>query len=81
MKWSSDKPQVPGWYWWRKRKDNGEWYARVIEVEQHGKDLWWSGIRPVILLDGDWAGPLDPPTDDLEKRRSTNKELRRSKLE
>ena len=59
MEWTSNKPEVPGFYWW-----TGLDEAKVVEimyiasgsplfVEHHG----WLSEMP----DGEWAGPIQPP--------------------
>lgn len=64
--WSIDKPTVPGWYWYRKGPTN------TPEIIYSGVN--WDAIvdfaglaEPVTferdhLLNGEWAGPLEPPT-------------------
>lgn len=57
MTWTTAKPTVPGWYWWRVNPGDEE-IVEVGEVEVYLS----SGDR--LKLDtagGEWAGPLDPP--------------------
>jgi hypothetical protein len=65
--WTKDKPTVPGWYWWRRNGD-----AQILEVSVGGGRndrcrLWVRrGDEAAIRVDdlnGDWAGPLDPPKE------------------
>lgn len=63
MKWTSEKPTRKGWYWWRQDKEAvicrvWEWWDKQeLYVRFEGSDS-----APVNTLDGEWAGPLDPPT-------------------
>ena len=62
MNWTNEKPTKKGWYWWRKNK-----VAVICRIWE-----WWdkqelyasfegSSSAPVNTLDGEWAGPVDPP--------------------
>jgi len=52
-----------GWYWWRQDKEAvicrvWEWWDKQeLYVRFEGSDS-----VPVTTLDGEWAGPVDPPT-------------------
>lgn len=71
MIWTRDKPNVPGWYWWRRLKgDRTVEHTSVIEVVNiHGK-LFMSDTGDASLSfyaseqfkngikKNEWAGPL-----------------------
>ncbi len=59
MKWTEDKPTVPGWYWWRIAG-----IPLVVElVFNMNKELMIEDdARHLDQLGGEWAGPLEPPT-------------------
>ena len=61
MTWTTEKPTKPGWYWWR----NNASEPRVVNIWQsrvHASILKASGLGEVLYCDGEWAGPLEPPT-------------------
>lgn len=57
LAWTKEKPTNPGWYWW---KHNDEWGKSLIMVISVNADLY-SPHGFVSELDGEWAGPLEPP--------------------
>lgn len=68
MKWTTDKPTQPGWYW---IKDGSA--ARIVELEIGTFDgvyvawVWQVGSRAQIPLErfncGEWAGPIPEPEE------------------
>jgi hypothetical protein len=62
MNWTTDKPTKSGWYWWRQDRVAKmcrvwEWWdKKELYVRFEGADS-----IPVIALEGEWAGPLEPP--------------------
>lgn len=67
-KWTTARPTVAGWYWWRKGpgysndmaaifydEPHSEWEARFLGLKG-GK----IGTLPVNVCDGEWQGPLTP---------------------
>jgi hypothetical protein len=54
MTWTSEKPQQPGWYWYREET----WTA--INSVSGGFFVYPDG-RHVSEMNGEWAGPLEPP--------------------
>lgn len=66
MTWTTDMPTKPGWYWWRRSDEEHAALisnAKVIEVFEYGVDnTLYSTYGFVSQLDGEWAGPLEPPT-------------------
>lgn len=63
MTWTTDKPTRPGWYWWR--YDATSPTPAIYHVELDHKALitrgWMNSALPLVD-DGEWAGPLEPPT-------------------
>jgi hypothetical protein len=71
VQWTSDKPVVAGWYWWR---PNREKEAFILHLGMSVLDF----DGPEVLctdycedqetpedLDGEWAGPLTPPEESI----------------
>jgi hypothetical protein len=62
MNWTTDKPTVPGWYWWRSNTEDPTMVEvvkcrRVCMVLEPDSNM---GVE-VPLYVGEWAGPLEPP--------------------
>ena len=74
MKWTYDKPNTPGYYWYRSIKDSkpGEGSRPVILYVN--SDLYVSSMmgqeynEPVSVneFNGFWAGPIQEPEDSKE---------------
>lgn len=69
--WTSKRPTVPGWYWWRKR---GDYYLAsrgpvVVQIEEgyrrnSGWLLYIVGVGGSLEdKPGEWAGPLPHPEE------------------
>lgn len=59
---TTEKPTKPGWYWFRTNTENPTMvevvkYKNVCMVLEPDDD---KGVE-VLLYDGEWAGPLEPP--------------------
>jgi hypothetical protein len=71
MTWTTTKPTVPGWYWWR-RPYGKRIILNMIQVKEwkHGNQpgLFIYAGKPVERCDGDWAGPLEPPKENSALR-------------
>ena len=68
MKWSSDKPTAPGYYWHRSRTMvNGKHFTWVVEIEKVSDVLYVAGLSPNRFIlenaSGDWAGPIPAPEE------------------
>ena len=63
MKYTTDKPTVPGWYWYKEYKD---WKPKIAQVNiWHGDGLIVDGSWAVKYYHGYWAGPiLEPEKED-----------------
>lgn len=67
MKWTSEKPTKPGWYWRTMRAWNGTHeIVRVIALPDvlhvQGIDLFSSPLRG-FSSDNLWSGPIKEPTE------------------
>lgn len=68
QRWSTQKPTVPGWYWYRNDSElcvlNIDWSELVerLYVNCDGDDV-------LENYDGEWLGPITP-TDDAALRRA-----------
>lgn len=59
--WTTNKPKEAGWYWWRKRKGNGEVEWCVCqEVYLRRGLLYATDCGYVKDLPGEWIGPITP---------------------
>lgn len=68
LRWTSDKPTAPGWYWYRGAHTSNR--AEVVSVGEmlQGRPLhaWFNETDmenySVEELDGQFAGPIQEPT-------------------
>jgi hypothetical protein len=63
MNWTTEKPKVPGWYWWREPGHDGDKDKEIIQLWPDGEVL-----RPgrghewhIDGLSGEFAGPILEP--------------------
>jgi hypothetical protein len=56
MTWTTEKPTVPGWYWYREIEGEPE----ILAIYKDNGQLLISGIG-LQEFPGEWAGPLKPP--------------------
>jgi hypothetical protein len=56
MTWTTEKPTVPGWYWYREIEGEPE----ILSIYKDNGQLLISGIG-LQEFPGEWAGPLEPP--------------------
>ena len=65
--WSTNKPTVAGWYWWRNKqlKYEEDMEPRIVEVRLYAGDLAIGNCRLAqsSFLKGEWAGPLPLPRE------------------
>ena len=66
MKWTTEKPTTPGWYWARWHFHEPPGRPEVVEIELYKDELRimeWDNVK--TNLDdcpfNEWAGPLEPP--------------------
>lgn len=61
MTWTTERPQRPGWYWFR----NTDYDIRMVHVVHSETALVEEETDgdQHELPDGEWAGPLAPPED------------------
>ena len=62
MNWTTDKPTKPGWYWYRGECD-GHTVKVIHFIDDDGDGPYLATSEDVALhdLDGEWAGPVEPP--------------------
>jgi hypothetical protein len=61
MRWTTEKPTVPGWYWWRKTATAR---ARIVDVLSDREGLYAEGWKMMAMTwNGEWAGPILPPEE------------------
>jgi len=60
MRWTTEKPTKPGWYWF----EDALTPLRIVHLRQGEDDLHVEGalISRVLFWCGKWAGPIEPPT-------------------
>ncbi len=66
LEWTSDKPKVPGWYWYRENQGAPKFMTMVTEVFMTTRGLRVSRGGPKETLEsmaGEWAGPIAAPID------------------
>jgi hypothetical protein len=68
MTWTTEKPTVPGWYWWKPK----QYYPVIVEIyrlEVRGKHYLMIGNcnehheGDLEYAEGEWAGPIPPPEE------------------
>ena len=62
MTWTTEKPTKPGWYWYR--GECGGHTVKVIHyIDDDGDGPYLATSEDLNLtdLDGEWAGPVEPP--------------------
>lgn len=66
LRWTKEKPEKPGWYWWRFDRVYG---PRIVCVEDDTYKLVVYGIKEycewVKFVHGEWAGPIEEPRSEL----------------
>lgn len=60
MKWTTDKPSVPGWYWWRGLSGKA-WITEVLLEKDGNLCVDW-GMQ-VAHCCYEWAGPIPEPEE------------------
>ena len=62
--WSTEKPTVPGWYWWM--AEGYEPSVHYVDIVDGYPEAIYSDNGDNLLEDfaGQWAGPLSPPTQE-----------------
>lgn len=74
MKWTREKPTVPGWYWYREPRRVGtdedpQWLDPEcvrVRINPGGAFAGFQGSDSedfVADCHGEWAGPLSPPEE------------------
>ena len=61
-RWSKDKPSAAGWYWFRGLAHEADPF--IVQVDEVGQFQWpVGGFQEVTLAKGEWAGPIEEPTE------------------
>jgi hypothetical protein len=63
LHWTTEKPTVPGQYWWRTNKNTGGWIRRVDVFPEGVPSTIYCRDKSEWVMYGQWAGPLTPPTE------------------
>ena len=62
LRWTSEKPAQPGWYWYRGLIDEAD--PLILLVDEAGYFQWPDGaFEDVRQTDGEWAGPIPLPSE------------------
>lgn len=62
MTWTTKRPTKTGWYWYRGVCDgNTTKVLHYIDDDGEGPYLATSDDHTLNDLDGEWAGPVEPP--------------------
>lgn len=68
MTWSTTRPSVPGWYWWRyDRTASRLSICDLVLVNGVLMGRGPGGCNLELVDDGEWFGPLLPPPDEGER--------------
>jgi hypothetical protein len=60
MTWTTEKPTVPGWYWW-KSKQYSPVIVEIYRLEVRGESYLLIGVEDA---EGLWAGPIPLPEEE-----------------
>ena len=62
LTWTTRKPTKTGWYWYRS-ECNGKTVKVLHFIDDDGEGPYLATSDDVTLndLDGEWAGPVEPP--------------------
>lgn len=76
LRWSKEPPKEPGWYWYRNTNKldvhivciSYEWDEYMVDFELAARFVLetpynWHNPHPVVLMDGEWAGPIPEPEE------------------
>ena len=64
LHWRSEKPSVPGWYWFKNHLREDYHEPRIVQLRIYNGEiaLGNSTLRGFTLYEtGQFAGPLEPP--------------------
>lgn len=64
MNWTTTKPTVPGWYWWR--RDHRSTHEVIKVGEEVGDRVFLLSLQAIEeAVRGEWAGPLGLPEEGM----------------
>jgi hypothetical protein len=77
LKWTTEKPATPGWYWWQA---SGITPSAELIYDDGNENGWLEcdGVpigeweRHTGCSDVEWSGPIEPPQEGVEKNSSKN---------
>lgn len=65
MTWTTEKPTVPGYYWYRIQGNDDQIVEVVFSKRDGCFEVYWmadNGGWPLQFTNGaEWAGPIKPP--------------------
>jgi hypothetical protein len=66
MTWTTSKPTVPGWYWWRLSSSGEPGVLKISQEHIDNKNVYTFGTRILLHseMPGEWAGPLEVPKEN-----------------
>jgi len=68
MRWTTERPTKPGWYWWRANAESFESPHLIDRVgDIHGGDVLYCATCDDDHMeerDGQWAGPIPEPEEE-----------------
>ena len=62
LAWTTERPTKPGWYW-NRGQFNGNTVKVIHFIDDDGDGPYIATSEDLALnaLDGEWAGPVEPP--------------------
>ena len=61
-RWTKVKPPEAGWYWYRGEAHEADPF--IVQVDEAGQFQWPDGgYQEVRLAKGEWAGPIEEPSE------------------
>lgn len=61
-RWTTKTPTAAGWYWFRGQAHEADPF--VVQIDEAGQFQWPDGgYQEATLAKGEWAGPIDEPSD------------------
>lgn len=70
MKWTSERPNQAGWFWWKRSASHV--HFEPVQVSRHEQGVWYQRWPTIIDIDdslktnrpgGLWAGPIPVPEE------------------
>ncbi|MDE2097207.1 MAG: hypothetical protein KGL39_08165 [Patescibacteria group bacterium] len=61
LRWSSEPPKVPGWYWYN--SDGFGIGMVLVVIAESVPRARWTSVECVNFTNGQWAGPIPEPEE------------------